>query len=187
MSDYLYRGSRSARRPALFGYLGAGAATVSIQSVCEKAFGLAFAAATGARDFGIGCLAFSDVGSPVQLVIDRELVGIVEHLLRDVNIDEDHLGVDTILQTVPQGGRYVETDHTAQFFREECWLPGLLDYRAFMAWASHPADMIADARGKARKLYAAATNHSPLSDAQQRDIRRLMTEPDAVAGTHRKN
>lgn len=42
---------------------------------------MTFAAATGAKSSGAGALAFSDVGSPVQLFIDCELVGFVEHLI----------------------------------------------------------------------------------------------------------
>ncbi|OGV61972.1 MAG: hypothetical protein A3K18_06505 [Lentisphaerae bacterium RIFOXYA12_64_32] len=178
MNDYLYHGYSTVRG---FGYTGTGAATVSTQSVCEKALGVAFGAATGARDFGIGCLAFSDVGSPVHLILDRELVGFVEHLLRDVSIDDEHIGLNNIIETVPTGGRYMENLHTAQFFREECWLPSLIDYRAFMAWASNPSDMIADARKKARNLFSGATNHCPLSDDQQRAIRKLMQDADAAA------
>ena len=180
MDDYLYRGYTSPRYDAM-GWSGAGAATVSTQSVCEKAMGIAFGAALGARKFGVGSLAFSDVGSPVHLVIDQELVGFVQNLVREVSMDDDHVGMDTILETAPTGGRFLETDHTTRFFQEECWLPKLLDYRAFMAWAKDPADMIAAAQVKARDLYATARNQCPLSAEQRTAIHQLLKEADAVA------
>ena len=178
MDDYLYRGEIMSGSRG-WGWCGAGAATVSVQSVCEKALGVAFGVATGARAFGVGCLAFSDVGSPVQLVIDCELVQFFQDLFRDVPVDDDHIGVETILETAPKGGKYLESLHTAQFFREACWLPKLLDFRTSMAWDREPSDMIARAREQARDLYARSENRSPLSDVQRGALRQLVRDADA--------
>jgi trimethylamine--corrinoid protein Co-methyltransferase len=178
MDEYLYGGRRAV---SAWGWCGCGAATVSMQAVAERALGMAFGAAMGARAFGVGSLAFSDVGSPVQLLIDRELVGYVQQLLRDVSIDEERIGMEAILSTIPSGGRYLESSHTADYFRQECWLPQLFDYRAFHVWARDSADLIAKARGKARELYQRACNHCPLDDNSQRALRGLLREADAVA------
>ena len=179
MDDYLYRGHR-ATRPWLG--CGAGAATVSAQSVCEKTVGLALSAATGARSFGVGCLAFSDVGSPVQLMIDCELAEFVAGMFRDVNVDDAHIGLANIIETAPTGGRYMESMHTAQFFREECWLPSLMAFQPFSVWGRDPSDMIANARVKARELYETAENQCPLSDEQKRQIRDLLKDADVSLG-----
>jgi trimethylamine--corrinoid protein Co-methyltransferase len=178
MDDFLYRGSRS---PDGWGWCGAGAATVSAQSVLEKALGFGMGMAMGVRSFGVGCLAFSDVGSPVQLLIDLELADYARHLYRDVSIDVEHLGLDTILETAPRGGRYLETPHTAAFFREECWLPGLCDFRSFVAWANQPNDIIARARRRALDVTGKATNPCTLSDACQQQIRQLQRDAERLA------
>ena len=178
MDDFLYRGSRSTHG---WGWCGAGAATVSAQSVLEKALGFGLGMAMGVRSFGVGCLAFSDVGSPVQLLIDLELADYARHLYREVSLDDEHLGLDTILQTAPRGGRYLETEHTAAFFREECWLPGLCDFRAFMAWANQPNDIVERARRRALEVYRKASNPCALSDACQQHIRSLQREAERQA------
>ncbi|NLF17143.1 MAG: hypothetical protein GX595_07785 [Lentisphaerae bacterium] len=179
MDDFLYRGCQTRKRG--WGWCGTGAGTVSAQSVCEKALGFGLATATGTTSFGVGCLAFSDVGSPVQLVIDRELAGFAAHLHREVSVDDAHLGLDTITATVPEGGRFLESAHTAEFFREESWLPTLFDYRAFMAWAGNPGDMIARAAETVRTLARTAQNPCPLSDEQKRELGRIMKAADAIA------
>lgn len=179
MHDYLYKGRQSTKTG--WGWCGAGAATVSVQSVCEKALGFGMAMAGGARSFGVGCLAFSDVGSPVQLVIDCELAEFANGLFRNVCADDAHIGMDVIEETLPVGGKFLETEHTADFFREECWLPSLFDYRAFMTWAGNPSDTIARATGVARRLYKSAENQCPLSEEQKRAIRQVMKDADAVA------
>jgi trimethylamine--corrinoid protein Co-methyltransferase len=175
MDDYLYRGERGSHG---WGWCGAGAATVCAQSVLEKALGFGLAIAMGVRSFGVGCLAFSDVGSPVQLLIDLELVNYARALFRDVCADDAHVGLETILEIAPRGGRYLETLHTAAHFREECWLPALCDFRAFMAWANQPNDIIARAGARALDVWRSAPNPCPLSTAQQAHIRQLMVEAD---------
>ena len=179
MHDYLYRG-RQTRRNA-WGWCGAGAATVSVQSVCEKALGFGMALAGGATAFGVGCLGFSDVGSPVQLVIDCELADFARNMYREVNVDDAHVGLDTVEATLPTGGKYLESMHTAEHFREECWLPSLFDYRAFMVWANDPGDMIAKATDRARGLYETAENQCPLSAEQTRQLKQVMKEADSAA------
>ena len=177
MHDYLYRGEIVSGSRG-WGWCGAGAATASVQSVCEKALGMTFGAVMGARSFGVGCLSFSDVGSPVHLVIDSELVRFFRDLFRDVSTDDEHIGLDTILETASEGGKYMQTLHTAQFFREASWLPALFDFRAFMAWAGDPGDMIDRAQEKARELYASAENQCPLTDGQKTALRELVEEAD---------
>jgi trimethylamine--corrinoid protein Co-methyltransferase len=180
MHDYLYKGQQTPK--SAWSWCGAGASTVSVQSVCEKALGFGMAIAGGATSFGVGCLAFSDVGSPVQLVIDCELAEFASGLHREVESDDAHLGMDAIEETIPAGGRYLETMHTAEFFREECWLPRLFDYRAFMTWADSPGDMIARAAQKAAELYETAENQCPLTRDQQNQLRKLLKDADTAVG-----
>ncbi|MBT3291828.1 MAG: hypothetical protein HN380_31085, partial [Victivallales bacterium] len=178
MDDFLYRQPGTTSRA--WGWGGAGAATGSTQSVFEKAFSVGFAGALGARSFGVGSLAFSDVGSPVQLMIDLELIDYLRGLMREVVVDPDHIGMDEILDVAPRGGRYLQTMHTAQFFREECWLPQLCDYRAFMAWANNPGDLIAKARDKVLAIQCDAVNPCPLSDEARRQLHEIQAEADRV-------
>jgi trimethylamine--corrinoid protein Co-methyltransferase len=177
MDDYLYRGYSGMRA---HGFVGAGASLVSAQSIFEKACGYAFSAMSGARDFGVGSLAFSDVASPVQLMIDLELVELIRHMFREVSVDEEHIDLESILSTTQTGGRYLEGENTFRFFREESWLPTLLDYQAYLAWAENPFDMIAEARHRARELYARAGNRCPLAADRQKAIRSLMAEANAL-------
>jgi trimethylamine---corrinoid protein Co-methyltransferase len=179
MHDYLYKGRQMPK--SAWGWCGAGAATVSMQSICEKAMGFGMAMAGGATSFGVGCLAFSDVGSPVQLAIDCELAEFAQGLFREVSLDDAHIGMETIEATIPAGGKFLETMQTAEFFREECWLPSLFDYQAFMAWANNPGDMIGQATKRVREVYETAENQCPLSDEQKRQLRQVMKEADSAA------
>jgi trimethylamine--corrinoid protein Co-methyltransferase len=179
MHDFLYRGYQT---PHACGWYSAGAGTVSVQSVCEKALGYAMAVATGSRSLGVGCLAFSDVGSPVQLLLDLELVGHFEGMFREVCTDDAHVGLPTILEVAGSGGRYLGTDHTAALFREECWLPSLFAYQPFLVWGHNPPDMIAAARQRATQLTRTAQNQCPLDDSQRTALQEIVRRADAALG-----
>jgi len=165
--------------------LGVAASTVTPQALHEKSLAASFSVAAGVRKLGVGSLAFSDVGSPVQLVLDCGLVDYYQHLFRPVHVDDAHVGLDSILETAPRGARYIETEHTARHFREESWLPDLIDHRVPLAWMADPSDLIERGRQQARELYARADNQCPLSAAQQADIHALIREADSLAVTNR--
>ncbi|MBU1736285.1 MAG: trimethylamine methyltransferase family protein [Verrucomicrobia bacterium] len=156
------------------------AQTVSPQSLYEKAMFASFDFAVGGRSLGIGCLSASDVGSPVQLMLDYEMGLFFRHMLRDVSTDDEHIGLETILEMAPRGAYCMETEHTARFFREESFFPAFVDQRAPLAWAQNPTDMIDKARQRARDWFATAENQCPLSENQRRQIQALVTEADRV-------
>jgi len=169
-------------RPRI-GISGVAAPTVSPQSVYEKGMSTAFNIAAGQRQLGIGCLAFSDVGSPVQLVLDYEMGGYFQHLFREVNADDEHVGLETIMETIPRGAFFMESEQTARLFREECWLPAFVDHRVPLAWARDPSDMIERAREKARELRDTAENQCSLPETTRKQIQELIKEADTLVGT----
>jgi len=160
---------------------GVAAPVVSAQAQTEKALAAAWNVAAGARQLGVGCLAYSDVGSPVQLILDLELVRHFDELVREVAVDEAHVDVEGIVATAPRGAHFIEAEHTARFFREEAWLSDLFDYRVAHAWGGEGGDMIDRARGRARDLWANAENQCPLSEAQRREIEELERRADRLA------
>ncbi len=162
----------------------AGAQVVGPQALFEKAMGTALDVMSGTRSIGIGCLAASDVGSLVQLFLDHEMAQAFSHLFREISTDADHIGEDTIAATVPQGARYLETEHTARFYREELWLPMFLDYRNPLGWQRDPSDIIARARHRAREVAATAECQCPLSEEQRRAIGNLMDAARTRSDAH---
>ena len=156
------------------------AQTVSPQSLYEKAMYFSFNVAAGRRQLGVGCLAVSDIGSPVQLVLDCEMVRFFQKMFSDIAVDDEHIGLDTILSTIPRGAYYLDTDHTAEFFREESWFPEFVDHRPPLAWVQNPTDMVDRGRAKTRELIAGAENRCPLSDVDRNRVRELIADADRL-------
>jgi trimethylamine:corrinoid methyltransferase-like protein len=121
-------------------------------------------------------------------MLDYEMGLFFKHLFREVKVDEERIGESTILETAPRGAYYLDTDHTARFFREEMWLSEFMDFRNPLGWMRDPSDMIARAREKARQMVKTARNQCPLSEAQKAEIRKLLAAADReAAGTGRRS
>jgi len=105
-----------------------------------------------------------------------------------VTVDDERIGESTVLDTAPRGAYYLDTDHTARFFRDEMWFSEFMDYRNPLGWMQNPGDAIARARDKAREMVRTAKNQCPLSEAQKAEIRKLVAAADREAeGSHRRS
>jgi trimethylamine--corrinoid protein Co-methyltransferase len=155
------------------------AQTPGAQSVMDRTLAVVHGLLNGARSFVcLGSLASCDVASPVQLLLDLELMAAVERYAAGVVVDDEHLAEDVIREVGPTGGRYLEHEHTARHCRE-VFTPELMDLRVASAWLQDPRTMLENATAKARQLIAEAPNRCPLSDDQRREISRILAAADA--------
>ncbi len=177
MAAYVFGGEYT----ALAG-LGTTAKVPCAQAVLDKGLDAMWGLCAGMRSFAsLGILAASDVASITQLMVDLEMVGHLQRLARGVVADDEHIAEPLSSEVAPRGAYFLEQEHTARHFRDELWLPELMDRRTPMAWAADPMDMLDAARAKARRVLEQAENRSPLSDEQRRQVSAIVAEADAVA------
>lgn len=74
----------------------------------------------------VGFLGQGMVYSIDSLVACNEMIGIVKRLVRGIDLSDEKLLVDTICR-VGVGGSFLEDDTTAKYFREEIWIPELIN------------------------------------------------------------
>lgn len=67
--------------------------------------------------YGVGRLGGSTFASPVQMIIDNELYGIIKRCNEPFTVDKDSLAVQEILDMEP-GGNFLVLDHTLEHCRE---------------------------------------------------------------------
>jgi len=175
MHAHLYGGKPRMR------ILNVAASVVGPQSLYEKAMMWSFNLAAGYRDISIGCLACSDVGSPVQLVLDYEMAQTFRHLFREVAAGPEVVGLEVMREIIPSGGHFLESEHTLAHFQEECWTSRFMSHKSCLSYMQNPAEMIEQARARTKALQEKAVNQCPLSSQQQAAIRSLMKEADQVA------
>ena len=76
--------------------------------------------AVGEASVSAGLMGSDEVCSPVQMVIDNEIVGMLNAMLAPAAIVDDACAVDEIARVGPGGG-YMGTDFTAERFRDALW------------------------------------------------------------------
>jgi len=119
-----------------------------------------------------GLLAIDEVCSPIQMVLDNELLSALEHLTREFTVDESSIGLETILSVGP-GGHYLDQRHTVDYFRQEHWQPALWSRQMLGVWREEGGLLDADrARELALQARAEVRRQPPqgLSATLERDI-----------------
>jgi trimethylamine:corrinoid methyltransferase-like protein len=127
-------------------------------------------------------LAFSDIGSTVQLMMDLELVDAMDHLAEGFSVDADSLAEEVIRQVAPRGAVFMDTEHTARHFRKALWIPELMDRRVASVALNDVSGMLDRARAKALRLMDEAPNACPLGREQRDGLLELLQEADRGYG-----
>lgn len=104
------------------------------ESAAQKCISAVFGAMTsGSGHIAAGLLSVDEVYSPVQMVLDHEIVGALRHIAAGMAVDEETLAWDTILEE-GAGGNFLHTEHTAEFFRDVLWTPSLWSASMYGKW-----------------------------------------------------
>ena len=144
------------------------------QTAFEKAMSLVLVAEAGANLVtNGGALEAEKLWSPVQLVIDNELNGMVGRILDGIRVDEDTIALD-VIKEIGQSGQYLRSKHTRRTWRAEQFLPSLADRLGFGTWqAEGSRDIVHRARERALELVA---EHQvpPLPEEQDRELDRIV-------------
>ncbi len=152
------------------------------QSMMEKTMQTTWAIMGGQRSFGsLATLAVADVGSVVQLMLDVEMMRHFERLLQGIEVTPETIAEEVIYEVAPRGAYFLGHEHTAKHFRDELYLPELIDTQVPVAWIDNPQTMLENARARARRLLETAENRCPLSDEQRRQVREIVADAQRVA------
>lgn len=134
------------------------------QAGLESGVTLMLAAAAGADIFGhMGISGVDQASSLDMLVLQDEVISYVESIMRPMALDDEVLGLD-VVESVGPGGSFVDQMHTAMHFRQELWLPSVLDRKYYQAWFDGGTQS-AEQRCVARRRELLQTHEvPPLSD-----------------------
>jgi trimethylamine--corrinoid protein Co-methyltransferase len=96
-----------------------------------------------------GLLSTDEVCSPLQLILDDEFIGALQHLCAEFPATEEELALDLIAEVGP-GGHFFATQHTARHFRREQWQPRIWSRETLARWLEGDRTLDVD---RARALY----------------------------------
>ncbi len=103
--------------------------------------------------WGVGQVESEKTISPVQAVIDDEIIAAVRRYLRGFSTDEESLAVEEV-RRAGICGSFLDSDHTFAHFREEVFLPELL-VRVQRINAGERADLVSRAEDRVDAILAA--------------------------------
>jgi trimethylamine--corrinoid protein Co-methyltransferase len=134
------------------------ASSVGAQAGAEKALSILFPILCGASGIGTVGQLGSTTFSPIQVVIDNEIIGYVKRMLAAFEIDDLAWAVEAICEVGP-GGHFLGHQSTAERFRAEFWLDHIFERLAFQSGDLQSHDVLVErARAKAQRILA---EHQP--------------------------
>jgi trimethylamine--corrinoid protein Co-methyltransferase len=126
-----------------------------IHAGIDKALSMLFPILVGATGVGtVGHLENAITFSPVQLVIDNEIVGYIKRLLQGFEVTQETLALD-VIKEVGIGGNFLPHESTARLFRRESWHSGLMPRLPWESWHTQKSvGMVEKAKERAREIIA---------------------------------
>lgn len=107
-----------------------------------------------------------------QSVIDNEILGIVMHGLRRVEVNEDTLAVDTIMKVGPSG-HFLAEKHTLEHARKDLYIPKLADRFARTIWEKRGSkDIVERAHEKVQEILK-THQPEPLDEDIKKQLRQI--------------
>jgi trimethylamine--corrinoid protein Co-methyltransferase len=157
----------------------------SVEAGAQKATsGVATLLAGGSLWVDAGLLSIDEVCSPVQMILDHEWMRALRHLVQPFEVNDDTLGLDTILQAGP-GGQYLDSLHTVRHFRHELWNPEVWSRQMLRSWASEgrrtDADRAREQALEVQEQVAQGTIEQPeMSETLEREVLRVIERAGSV-------
>jgi len=108
-----------------------------------------------------------------MLVMQHELIGFVERIMRGMRVDEKALAVGVIKEVGP-GGSFIAHDHTLEHYRQELWFPRLLDRQFYDAWMQAGASTMAQRCRQEKERLLVEHEVEPLPDDIQKEFQRII-------------
>jgi trimethylamine--corrinoid protein Co-methyltransferase len=135
------------------------AKTLDVQCAYESALSNLLVAMSGANYIhdAAGLMEFDLTVSYDKLVVDDEILGMVQRVLRGIEVTDDTLAADLMIEKGP-GRDFLAEDHTIRYMRKEFFFPVIADRDKR---ESIPAPV--NALGKARRIVDAVRGAAPRS------------------------
>jgi trimethylamine--corrinoid protein Co-methyltransferase len=123
----------------------------------------------------VGTLESTNLGAHALCLIDNEIIGRVERLLRGIEVNELNLAVEVIKRVGPDGNYLMEA-HTQQHFRTEHFIPKLSDRDQLEVWEKGGRNSILQHADKEMKKILAAHRGNDLDPKLESELDRFVSK-----------
>lgn len=123
----------------------------------------------------LGFLESGMTGSLVQLVIADEIIGMLRHMKKGIEVNDETLALETIDRLGP-GGSYLMEDETLLNFKNVLWEPKLFDRQRFHNWEKNNSQSLEQRASSKLLEILNKHNPTPLPDSAIDEIDRIVAE-----------
>ena len=124
--------------------------------------------------YPVGLLSADEICSPIQMILDNEILDILRHYQKEFEVTEDSLGFEAVLEAGP-GGHFMDKDHTARYYRQEVWEPSVFTRQMLRGWMDAGGMLDVDkAQQRALDFLQMPPEPSRLEGEEERDILKVI-------------
>jgi len=168
--------------------VGAGmtdAKAIDAQAGYEKGVSVTLAAIAGGNYVNECCgMMASLIGCSVEaMVIDNDMLGNIQRVLKGIDVTEETLSFDEIAHTIAGPGHYLGSAKTLELMETEYLYPHIADRDSMNGWQSRGApDIRAAARKRAKEILSShyPSYIDPATDAKLRERFPILLKPETM-------
>ena len=129
---------------------------------------------TGKCSIAGGLLSVDEIVSPIQMILDNEMVLAMRRLIQPEPVNDDTLAID-VIKEAGHGGIFTDKMHTAMNFREAIWDSGLWTSDLYSGWAANGSKSIEElALEKWRELNNAPDPESTMTPEAEEKVKDIL-------------
>ena len=117
--------------------------------------------------------------SPVILVIDAEVYGMVARILEGIEVTDETLAIDLINEVGPIPGHYLDKAHTRKWWAKEQYITLLADRQSHAEWVKAGSKSIIDRAQERVQEILSSHKPTPLPEDQAKAIDEILEEATA--------
>jgi trimethylamine--corrinoid protein Co-methyltransferase len=151
------------------------------QAALEGTLSVLFSAlSAGDLVHDVGYIEGAMTGSLQQLVMMDESIGMVRHIGRGIEVNDETLALEVIAQVGP-GGHYLGEEHTMRHFKSEFWFPKLIDRSRWEDWELMGRKTMAQRAQEGVENILATHEPTPVSEETRKIIEKVLDMAEARA------
>jgi len=127
-----------------------------------------------------GLLSIDEVCSPIQMVLDDELLSALKHFVHEFEITDEAIGLDAIIEAGP-GGHFLDKLHTVRHFRDEHWQPAIWSRQMLRPWLAEGCGLDVDRAQEVALAVQKRGREAPgMSEPLEQEALRIIEEARAA-------
>ncbi|MHB8963757.1 MAG: trimethylamine methyltransferase family protein [Saccharofermentanales bacterium] len=113
---------------------------------------------------------------PVKSIIDNDVAGMIKRFVKGIEITPDTLAVDLINEVGQMPASFLDSDHTFEWWRNDCYLPETANREQQSFWMSNGKKTVLDS-AKEKYDYILQTHKPvPLTDSQESAVEYILQD-----------